>query len=199
MARPREFNYDQVVLKVTDLFRAKGFHATSMDEITKATGLKKGSLYSAFGNKEALFRLALRKYIGEGPFERLQLDPPPSNPIEALVSLYRQLIRESQVANLGKNGCLAFNSGLEFGNQRTKLSRFVLQEVDRLEGFFRELIEEAKASGFLSKDLDTRKATFRVFAAAFTIREMAKFRPDRELLIEIANSALESLGTDKRL
>ena len=182
-----------------EVFWARGFQGTSVDDITAATGLKKGSLYSAFGNKEALFRLALRKYIGDGPFKHFRSEEISPDPLNALVLLYRKLINESQVPKLGKRGCLAFNSGIEFGNQSTKLSHFVIEEVERLEAFFHGLIEEAIRIGALSKKLDVRKAAFRAFAAAFTIREMAKFRPDRELLAEIANTALASLGTERRV
>lgn len=199
MGRPREFDYDQVVSKVTDLFWANGFHSTSLDDITAATGLNKGSLYSSFGNKEALFRIALRKYVGDGPFEKLRQNEKRPDPIHLLVLLYRKLISEAQVSKLGKRGCLAFNSSLEFGNQNTKLSRFVLEEVERLESFFHQLIEEAQEAELLPGNLDVRKAAFRAFAAAFTIREMAKFRPDRELLEEVANTALGSLGTERRV
>lgn len=199
MGRPREFDYEHVVSKVTEVFWAKGFQGTSLDDITSVTGLNKGSIYSSFGNKEALFRLALRRYIGDGPFNRFRTDEISPDPVNTLVLLYRKLINESQTAKLGKRGCLAFNSGLEFGNHNTKLSRFVIEEVDRLESFFRELVEEAKATGALPKSLDVRKAAFRAFAAAFTIREIAKFRPERDLLAEIANTTLASLGTERRV
>jgi len=199
MGRPREFNYEQVVTRVSEVFWSKGFQATSLDDITTATGLNKGSLYSSFGNKEALFRLALRKYVGDGPFEGFRAEEISPDPVNALVLLYRKLINESQVTKLGKRGCLAFNSGIEFGNQNTKLSRFVVEEVERIEAFFHDLIAEAIEIGALSKKLDIRKTAFRAFAAAFTIREMAKFRPDRDLLAEIANAALASLGTDRRV
>lgn len=199
MARPREFDYDHVVSKVTDLFWEKGFHSTSLDDIMTTTGLNKGSLYASFGNKETLFRIALKKYIGDGPFEKFRQSDRSPDPIHLLVLLYRKLISETQLSKLGKRGCFAFNSGLEFGNQGTKLSRFVLSEVGRLESFFHQLIEEAQESTFLPKTLDVRKAAFRAFAAAFTIREMAKFRPDRQLLEEIANTALASLGTEQRV
>lgn len=199
MGRPREFDYDTVVSKVTEQFWEKGFRATSMDDLTRVTGLNKGSLYSSFGNKEALFRLALRRYIGNGPFEKLGTGGTQVNPIDTLLLLYRKLIGEAQTAKLGKRGCLAFNSGLEFGNQSTRLSKFVLEEVGRLESFFKDLIEQAHKERMLPRGIDCGKAAFRAFAAAFTIREIAKFRPDWELLSEIANSALVSLGTDKRV
>ncbi len=199
MARPREFDYDQVILKITEVFWAKGFKATSLDNITSATGLNKGSLYASFGNKEAIFRVALRRYVGEGPFKKIREEVPHLDSLDVLVRLYAKLISEAGVSKLGRRGCLAFNSGVEVGHQNTKLSQFVVKEVDRLESFFHELIGEAVDESVLPRKLDVKKAAFRAFAAAFAIREMAKFRPDREMLAEIANSALASLGTERRV
>lgn len=200
MGRPREFDYDAVILKVTKLFWKKGFRATSLSDLTRVTGLNKESLYSSFGNKEAIFRLALGRYIGNGPFEKLAVNGThQADPIEMLVLLYRKLISDSQMKRLGKRGCLAFNSGLEFSNQSTRLSKFVMKEVDRLESFFRDLLKLARKEKLLPRGLNIRKAAFRAFAAAFTIREMAKFKSDRKLLAEIANSALIYLGTNRRV
>jgi hypothetical protein len=48
VARPREFDYDDVVEKAMHLFWRQGYQSTSIDEIETATGLTKGSLYKAF-------------------------------------------------------------------------------------------------------------------------------------------------------
>ena len=166
-----------------------------MEDLTRATGLQKGSLYSSFGNKEKLFQLALRKYIGEGPFKALNA----KDALDALVKLYRKLILESQETHMGKRGCLVFNSGIEFGNQKSSLSQFVFGEFSRLESFFEVLVQRAHDERLIPKEMDIRKAAFRAFAAAFTIREMAKIKSDAELLLEIASTALASLGTNRRV
>ena len=55
MARPRSFDPDQALDLARDVFWQNGFHGTSLDDITAATGLAKPSLYAAFGDKNALF------------------------------------------------------------------------------------------------------------------------------------------------
>ncbi|KJE23819.1 transcriptional regulator, TetR family [Frankia torreyi] len=50
MARPRTFDEDQVVCAARDQFWATGYTATSLDDLTAATGLGRGSLYGAFGD-----------------------------------------------------------------------------------------------------------------------------------------------------
>jgi len=58
----RQFNEDNVLDKTMHLFWRKGFHGTSMQDITQSTGLKPGSVYNTFGNKEALYIASLNKY-----------------------------------------------------------------------------------------------------------------------------------------
>lgn len=57
--RPRTFDADQVLQRATLLFARKGFSATSLDELSQATGLVRPSLYNAFGDKLSLYRKAL--------------------------------------------------------------------------------------------------------------------------------------------
>ena len=59
MARPREFDEEGCWAGRWSVFRAKGFDGTTLDELEQATGLGRGSLYGAFGDKRALFLKAL--------------------------------------------------------------------------------------------------------------------------------------------
>ena len=62
MARPRKFDEGAVVGAAREQFWDGGYAATSVDDLTAATGLGKGSLYGAFGDKHALFLRALDDY-----------------------------------------------------------------------------------------------------------------------------------------
>lgn len=62
MARHREFDEDRVILAIRDEFWDKGYAATSMDDLLRVSGLGKGSLYGAFGDKRSLFLRVLRDY-----------------------------------------------------------------------------------------------------------------------------------------
>jgi TetR/AcrR family transcriptional repressor of nem operon len=62
MTRTRGFDEDQIVKAVLEKFRDTGYAATSLDDIMRASGLGKGSIYSAFGNKRGLFLRAFTMY-----------------------------------------------------------------------------------------------------------------------------------------
>ncbi len=62
--RPREFDPDETLAKVMQLFWENGYEATGLSDIIAATGLGKASLYKAFGNKHEIYLKALNHYEG---------------------------------------------------------------------------------------------------------------------------------------
>jgi TetR/AcrR family transcriptional repressor of nem operon len=70
MARPRNFDEDEVIVKVADVFGRLGYNAASIDDLLAATGLQRGSLYKAFGSKRNLFEKVLERALLPGWSER---------------------------------------------------------------------------------------------------------------------------------
>jgi len=52
---PPEARREQILLAALSCFADKGYHATTMDDLVRASGLSKGSLYWHFGSKEEVF------------------------------------------------------------------------------------------------------------------------------------------------
>ena len=63
--RPREFDHDDVLRIAFDQFWRKGVRGTSLSDIARDAGVQRGSLYNAFGSKEALFLAAYERYASE--------------------------------------------------------------------------------------------------------------------------------------
>src|SRR5258705_2011460 len=60
--RPRAYQPEVALGKALDLFRKDGFAATSLDDLAAGTGMNRPSLYGAFGDKQALYLLAMQCY-----------------------------------------------------------------------------------------------------------------------------------------
>lgn len=77
MGRPKNFIREDVIQKAMNVFWLKGYSATSLSDLTEATGLNKKSLYNEFGNKEELFEIALSEYnkLKAPQIEVLQKEP----------------------------------------------------------------------------------------------------------------------------
>ena len=79
--RPREFDHDEILRIAFDQFWRKGVRGTSLADIAREAGVQRGSLYNAFGSKEALFLSAYERYaskylssvqkaLGSGPLRK---------------------------------------------------------------------------------------------------------------------------------
>src|SRR4030088_1241418 len=60
--RPRAYQPEIALGKVLDLFRKDGFAATSLDDLSAATGMNRPSLYGAFGDKRELYLKSYARY-----------------------------------------------------------------------------------------------------------------------------------------
>ena len=69
MARPRNFDEDDVIDRAAAAFGRLGYAACSVDDLVDATGLQRGSLYKVFGSKRGLFEQVLRKALA-GDWQR---------------------------------------------------------------------------------------------------------------------------------
>ena len=115
MARPRTFDEHEVVAAARDEFWERGYAATSVDDLTAATGLGKGSLYGAFGDKHTLYLRALDDYIssslGRGPRQPAR---PERSAYERLAGHIRGQAK-ALVADKDRRGCLMAKSAAELG------------------------------------------------------------------------------------
>ena len=59
MGRPRTFSESDVVASASAVFARRGFAAASVDDLVRATGVGRASLYGAFGSKDGLFQRCL--------------------------------------------------------------------------------------------------------------------------------------------
>ena len=92
VGRPREFDADEALDAAMGAFWAKGYESTSLSDLTAATGLHKGSLYQAFGDKHSLFIEALRRYLNEMLRRNREALEAGATPLEGLRDLAHALV-----------------------------------------------------------------------------------------------------------
>src|SRR5712692_2765828 len=65
MVGVRQFDEQEVIAIALDVFWRKGLHDATMQDLASATGVQRGSLYNAYGDKEAIFLRAFDQYAGQ--------------------------------------------------------------------------------------------------------------------------------------
>lgn len=107
----KKITKEEILLKSSDVFRVKGYHNTSMQDLAEASGLLKGSLYYHFPSKEMLMKellVSIHKYLTDRVFP-IAIDASllPEERMEKLLKKMGKLLLEKE------GGCLIGNTTLE--------------------------------------------------------------------------------------
>jgi TetR/AcrR family transcriptional regulator, transcriptional repressor for nem operon len=192
MARQREFDTEAVIHQAMLVFWQRGYVATSMADIYAATGLKPGSLYAAFKDKETLFRQAFEHYAAYFR-ATLPTDQEGIAAIEAWLALQARLAVEDP----HRAGCLIVNTVTErdVHAQATRaLSQGRLQEI---RDFFVRQLGIAVRKGELADDAPLAMHADALLGAVMSIMTLGRAGADRSTIDNIACSALGALRCKK--
>jgi len=158
MARPRKFVEAEVVEASRDLFWDQGYAATSIDDLSAATGLGRGSFYKAFGDKHSMFLRSLELYCTEAiDGIRAELRNPDRSAYERLVGHVRNTAA-GVASDTDRRGCLLAKSAAELSSTDPVVAKQVKRTLD---GWLRELtatISAAQADGDLPSGTDAKAA-----------------------------------------
>ena len=152
--RPRKAEPEVALAAAMNAFWTKGYEATSMSDLTEATGLHKASLYQTFGDKHQLFVSALKLYFTKTAKAQKDSRNGEENPIKAIKASVDSTI--DQCAQ-GK-GCLAVNSLIEVAPFDSEIDRILKQFRQRLDKHLASLVDEAKKKKLVAKSIDTKEA-----------------------------------------
>lgn len=111
MARPQAFDESIVTKQAMQLFWRRGYRATAIKDIERATGLKPSSLYNRFGSKDGLFTHVLSEYIEQVVIGRCRKYLQAGSVVDGI----QQYIRGCFVGPLAPFGCLLVNTSAELG------------------------------------------------------------------------------------
>ena len=146
-----QYDRNAVIDKSIELFWQNGFSGSSIQQVVKATGLQPGSIYLAFGNKEALFREALEGYAQKSIEQiRNTLDAAPSVG-EGICAHLEKIVLQSTKENY--SSCFLVKTQLELAAEGNELYYFAAAQLSEVEALFRSYLEKA-----FSKTVSRRRA-----------------------------------------
>lgn len=143
VGRPREFEEDLVLNAAMHTFWNQGYEGTSLKDLCSATGLHKGSLYQAFGDKHQLFLRSLKYYM-EQSFKEVAAsaylhDSPMAN--------LRSLLNEITTKCIKGEGCMVINSLVEMAPHDQEVKQMIDQSYAMKQRFLTDLIDRAQRGG----------------------------------------------------
>ena len=189
MARQPEFERSEVLQKAMELFWERGYEGTSLNALLERTGVKRQSLYNAFGSKHELYLEALSRYrSGEG---RMTVSPMmEQGPVrERLRRTYSNAIEEA-LCDPERKGCFIANATLELGTRDDATGRLVADNLRGSEALFTAALADAQKEGEIAEDKDPLALARHFVNTLYGLRVISKATQDREMLEDIAATAL---------
>ena len=191
MGRPRSFDIDSALDRVLLVFWRKGFEGASLSDLTKAVGVNRPSLYAAFGDKEALFRKALDRYL-DGPAAYVQeaLKEPSAR---AVVERLLRGAAESNTAPRNPGGCLMVQGALACGEEADSIRQELTARRAAGEAAIRRRLQRARSEGDLSTDADPADLARYVATILYGMAVQAAGGASRGKLQRVVEMALRTL------
>ncbi|QLY33390.1 TetR/AcrR family transcriptional regulator [Nocardia huaxiensis] len=117
MGRPRQFDESSLLDAATELFWSQGFDNTSVEDVSRATGVGNGSIYGAYANKRGLFLAAFERYCDHrARFIRDTILSAPGSTRAAVEALLEAVIDDC-TSHPDRRGCLMLNSIAQLGHR----------------------------------------------------------------------------------
>ena len=192
MARPREFDEEAALTAAIGCFWARGYEATSTRDLADAMGIAGKSLYNAFGDKHALFRQALERYVQrfDVRVSRFEGRMPPRQAIRA----FFDEIVEQTLSDPDWKGCMVVNSAVEVAPHDPDLRQVVTECLAKLEAFFRRCIAAGQQSGTIPAVQTADDLARHLLAVLLGLRVLARSRPEPALLQGLLRPTFSLIG-----
>lgn len=153
MTTKAELTSQFILETVAPIFNKNGYAATSMSDITRATGLTKGAIYGNFKNKEELaiasFKFTVKNLMREIS-EHLKLSDSPIQKLFLITDFYRNYYSYSKA--LG--GCPVLNIGVDANNQNSLLLQKVKVVIEKIQDKLATIIENAIEAGEITSEIN---------------------------------------------
>ncbi len=191
--RPRGFDVEAAMEQLVNAFWQTGYGGTSLDDLSRAAGLARPSLYAAFGDKHAIYIAAIDR-VGAGMAKQVaQLLNGEADLAAALRAVFAAATDVYLAGPKGPRGCLvvctASVEAISDDGIRQRLAG-VLAGLDQI---IAARFERARAEGRLAPHIDPRRRARLVAATIHSLAVRARAGTSRAELAALADEAADTL------
>jgi TetR/AcrR family transcriptional regulator, transcriptional repressor for nem operon len=148
MPKVKQFNKERVLKAASIIFRQKGYNGTSIDEILKATGLSRSSLYDSFQDKHNLYLQSLETYKNVSEENMETVNQKSLNGLQKIEYLFKEVV-DHLIKNPNDNGCLMVNAAAEMSKQCDKTAQVVCNNKESVQELFADWLTEAETNNVI--------------------------------------------------
>jgi TetR/AcrR family transcriptional regulator, transcriptional repressor for nem operon len=188
MARPRSFDTDVLIERLCDYFWEHGYTAASLDDLAQQLGVKRGSLFNAFGSKEVLFNAAFERYeqIFRQKFETSERG------MAAICHYFNNAVETATTQGMGR-GCFLINLLMASEIPTLELRQAVDVDVTFIKNFFAEHLNYSRLEGQLPQKITIPAGIDVLFGTMVGVFSLARMRGTPLMIREFVNNNFRGL------
>lgn len=192
MARTRAFDEAEVLDRAMALFWRQGFEATSIDALVAASGINRGSMYAAFGDKRGLFMAVLDHYLTHVNGEKLAILSQGTSAAVAIAEFFDAIITAATgpERNLG---CLITNTLTEIAPTDPEIAAKLHASLARIEQAFAQTIRQGQDAGEIPAGKSARVLARFLVCVAQGLRVLARGGATETTLRDVVAVTLTTL------
>jgi TetR/AcrR family transcriptional regulator, copper-responsive repressor len=192
--RPRAYQPEIALGKALDLFRKDGFAATSLDDLSAATGMNRPSLYGAFGDKRELYIKSYQRYRADARAAMIDIFGGQLPIRQRLERIYAAALDIYLSGEAGPRGCFTVMTAASEAVADPDIRKLVLEGFSELDKAFAACFRLAKENGELSPSADPQVLALLASATIHTIAIRARAQVPRKELEAIVKGAIEVMA-----
>src|SRR5712675_3318373 len=189
--RPRAYQPEVALGKALDLFRKGGFAATSLDDLSAATGMNRPSLYGASGDKRELYIKSYQRYRADARAAMLDIFRNELPIRQRLQRIYAVALEIYLSGESGPRGCFTVMTAASEAVADPDIRAMVLEGLTELDKAFAACFRLAKEKGELPDSADPVVLAQLASATIHTIAIRARARVPRKELEAIVQGAID--------
>jgi len=189
--RPRAYQPEIALGKALDLFRKDGFAATSLDDLSAATGMNRPSLYGAFGDKRELYIKSYARYRADARAAMIDIfrdELPIRRRLERIFAVALDIYLSGDA---GPRGCFTVMTAASEAVSDPEIRDMVLEGLSELDKAFSACFRLAKENGELPQTADPVVLAQLASATIHSIAVRARARVPRKELEAIVKGAVD--------
>lgn len=190
--RPNIHQNEALILKAQEIFWQKGYSATSLLDLSNATGAGAGSLYNTFkGGKKELFKKALEQRMEDLSSFKELLDKN-ENPIELIKKFFIDIADAD--SNAHQKGCIVANTLVEMTFVDDELQTEAMKILKETEKLYKNVIENEQQKGNVQSKLPADTLAKYLINFWLGINSLRRIYPDKKVLKTQIKLQLEILN-----
>ena len=189
--RPRAYQPEIALGKALDLFRKDGFAATSLDDLSAATGMNRPSLYGAFGDKRALYIKSYARYRAEARAAMIDIFRDEMPIRQRLARIFAVALDIYLSGETGPRGCFTVMTAASEAVADPEIRAMVLEGFAELDKAFAACFRLARENGELAASAAPLVLAQLASATIHSIAIRARARVPRQQLEAMVAGAIE--------